>query len=133
MLIYLGKVYYYNAATRATQWSKPEGPDVKILTQEEVERLQKKVGGGGGSGAGDSADKQAGGGQGPAGDGQNSREESPGPMDRGSGGPGRPELRFASIVILFGSGFDVLDHLGSGSILLSLVALIFDIIYFKFS
>jgi hypothetical protein len=45
-----GKVYYYNAATRATQWTKPEGPDVKILTQEEVEKLQKKVGGAGGDG-----------------------------------------------------------------------------------
>ena len=39
-----GKMYYYNAATRATQWTKPEGPDVKILTQEEVEKLQKKMG-----------------------------------------------------------------------------------------
>ena len=39
-----GKFYYYNAATRATQWTKPEGPEVKILNQEEVERLQKKMG-----------------------------------------------------------------------------------------
>ena len=43
-----GKMYYYNAATRATQWTKPEGPDVKILTQEEVEKLQKMMGGVGG-------------------------------------------------------------------------------------
>ena len=41
-----GKFYYYNAATRATQWTKPEGPEVKILNQEEVERLQKKMGDG---------------------------------------------------------------------------------------
>merc|ERR1719357_2045161 len=38
-----GKSYYYNATTRATQWTLPEGPDVKILTQDEVEKLQKKM------------------------------------------------------------------------------------------
>ena len=38
-----GKMYYYNAATRATQWTKPEGPDVKVLSQDEVEKLQKKM------------------------------------------------------------------------------------------
>ena len=42
-----GKVYYYNAATRATQWTKPEGPDIKVLTQDEVEKLQKKMNDGG--------------------------------------------------------------------------------------
>lgn len=31
-----GKVYYYNARTRDTTWTKPDGPDVKILTQEQV-------------------------------------------------------------------------------------------------
>ena len=31
-----GKVYYYNARTRETTWTKPDGPDVKILTQEQV-------------------------------------------------------------------------------------------------
>merc|ERR1712089_36304 len=39
-----GKSYYYNATTRATQWTKPEGENVKILTQGEVEALQKKIG-----------------------------------------------------------------------------------------
>lgn len=39
-----GKSYYYNATTRATQWTKPEGEGVKILTQTEVEDLQKKMG-----------------------------------------------------------------------------------------
>ena len=41
--IIAGKSYYYNATTRATQWTLPECPDVKILTQEEVEQLQKKM------------------------------------------------------------------------------------------
>merc|ERR1719275_548338 len=41
-----GKSYYYNATTRATQWTKPEGEGVKILTQSEVEALQKKMAGG---------------------------------------------------------------------------------------
>merc|ERR1719278_2277098 len=41
-----GKSYYYNATTRATQWTKPEGDGVKILTQSEVEALQKKMAGG---------------------------------------------------------------------------------------
>merc|ERR1712083_238661 len=38
-----GKSYYYNATTRATQWTLPQGKDVKILTQDEVEVLQKKM------------------------------------------------------------------------------------------
>ena len=31
-----GKPYYYHARTRETTWTKPEGPTVKILTQEQV-------------------------------------------------------------------------------------------------
>lgn len=31
-----GKSYYYNARTRETTWTKPEGDGVKILTQNEV-------------------------------------------------------------------------------------------------
>lgn len=31
-----GKSYYYNARTRETTWTKPEGEGVKILTQQEV-------------------------------------------------------------------------------------------------
>lgn len=31
-----GKSYYYNARTRETTWTKPEGDGVKILTQQEV-------------------------------------------------------------------------------------------------
>ncbi|KAE8741466.1 hypothetical protein FOCC_FOCC013010 [Frankliniella occidentalis] len=39
-----GKVYYYNARTRDTTWTKPDGPDVKILTQEQVESLAQAAG-----------------------------------------------------------------------------------------
>lgn len=38
-----GKVYYYNARTRDTTWTKPEGPDVKILTQEQVMGLNQPL------------------------------------------------------------------------------------------
>jgi transcription elongation regulator 1 len=31
-----GKSYYYHAKTRETTWTKPEGPTVKILTQQQV-------------------------------------------------------------------------------------------------
>ena len=34
-----GKVYYYNARTRESAWAKPEGANIKVLTQEEVERM----------------------------------------------------------------------------------------------
>jgi transcription elongation regulator 1 len=34
-----GKIYYYNARTRESAWTKPEGTSVKVLTQEEVERM----------------------------------------------------------------------------------------------
>merc|ERR1719357_750161 len=72
-----GKSYYYNATTRATQWTLPEGPDVKILTQDEVEKLQKKMTEGG--------DK----------DGEKSRndsssEQTPEPDTFNPGGPGMP-------------------------------------------
>jgi transcription elongation regulator 1 len=39
-----GKSYYYNARTRVTSWKTPEGDDVKILSQEEVEKLTQKMG-----------------------------------------------------------------------------------------
>ena len=38
-----GNAYYYNAKTRETSWKKPEGDNVKILTQEEVEKLTQKM------------------------------------------------------------------------------------------
>lgn len=31
-----GKSYYYNAKTRDTTWTKPEGDNVKVILQEEV-------------------------------------------------------------------------------------------------
>lgn len=34
------RVYYYNARTRESAWSKPvAGPNVRVITQEEVERI----------------------------------------------------------------------------------------------
>lgn len=37
-----GKVYYYHALTRETTWERPDGANVKIMTQEEVEEINKK-------------------------------------------------------------------------------------------
>lgn len=31
-----GKSYYYHAKTRETTWTKPEGPNVKVLSQQQV-------------------------------------------------------------------------------------------------
>ena len=31
-----GKCYYYNARSRETTWTKPEGDSIKILTQHQV-------------------------------------------------------------------------------------------------
>lgn len=31
-----GKSYYYHAKSRETTWTKPEGPNVKVLTQQQV-------------------------------------------------------------------------------------------------
>jgi transcription elongation regulator 1 len=85
-----GKIYYYNAATRATQWTKPEGPDVKILTQDEVEKLQKKVGGaGGGDGDNNKQQSRDGGGQEDRGDRMGSVDRDQGSMDREMRGPGK--------------------------------------------
>uniref|UniRef100_A0A8D8VEZ3 Transcription elongation regulator 1 n=1 Tax=Cacopsylla melanoneura TaxID=428564 RepID=A0A8D8VEZ3_9HEMI len=38
-----GKSYYYNARTRETTWTKPEGPNVKIILQEQVEMMASQV------------------------------------------------------------------------------------------
>ena len=71
-----GKMYYYNATTRATQWTKPEGADVKILTQDEVEKLQKKMNDGG------DKDPAA------AGKHETDQHHQQGPPDQFNGGPG---------------------------------------------
>jgi len=73
-----GKIYYYNATTRATQWTKPEGDGVKILTQKEVEDLQKKIG---------NDDKEEEGGE--SGGPPDTRQEW-GPPGGGAGGPAMP-------------------------------------------
>lgn len=31
-----GKSYYYNIRTRETTWTKPEGPNVKVMVQDQV-------------------------------------------------------------------------------------------------
>ncbi|XP_075146736.1 uncharacterized protein LOC142221089 isoform X2 [Haematobia irritans] len=37
-----GKSYYYHALTRETTWTKPEGPNVKVMSQSEIEEMNKK-------------------------------------------------------------------------------------------
>lgn len=37
-----GKLYYYHAITRETTWTRPEGSNVNIMTQDEVEVLNKQ-------------------------------------------------------------------------------------------
>ncbi|KXJ68605.1 hypothetical protein RP20_CCG002507 [Aedes albopictus] len=36
-----GKSYYYHAMTRETTWSRPDGPNIKVMTQAEVEAMNK--------------------------------------------------------------------------------------------
>lgn len=34
-----GKSYYYNARTRETTWTKPDGPNIKVISQDQVEAM----------------------------------------------------------------------------------------------
>jgi len=38
-----GKSYYYHAKSRETTWNKPEGPNVKVLTQQQVEAMAQQT------------------------------------------------------------------------------------------
>lgn len=42
-----GKSYFYNARTRDTTWTKPEGPGIKVISQDQVEAMAQAVQGGG--------------------------------------------------------------------------------------